>query len=89
MSEPPEWWTDPTPREPWVEPPTPPPLPDATVAALADHCEAMAKHALREVSRATDGGPAGLELLLEAAHANLMAARVLRETYDVDTVKYE
>lgn len=46
---------------------------------LADHCEAMAKHALREVSRAADGGPAGLARLLEAAHANLMAARVLRE----------
>ena len=76
-------------NEPWVAPPTPPPLPDATVAALADHCEAMANHALREVSLATDGGPAGLERLLEAAHANLMAARVLRETYDVDTFKYE
>lgn len=75
--------------EPWIEPPTPPALPDATVAALADHCEAMAKHALREIPRATEGGPDGLERVLEAAHANLMAARVLRETYDVDTFKYD
>ena len=75
--------------EPWIQPPTPPELPDATVAALADHCEAMARHALREISRAVEGGPDGLERVLEAAHANLMAARVLRETYDVDASKHD
>lgn len=74
---------------PWVEPPSPPALPDETVAALADYCEASAKHALREVERALDGGPDGLERVLKAAHANLRAARVLRETYDVDTWKYD
>ena len=75
--------------QPWVEPPSPPPLPDETVAALADYCEAAARHALREVGRAAEGAPDGLERLLEAAHANLMAARVLRESYDVDTWKYD
>lgn len=75
--------------EPWIEPPKPPALPDAAVAALADHCEAMARHALREIPRAAEGGPDGLERVLEAAHAHLMAARVLRETYDVDTFKYD
>lgn len=77
------------PTPPWVEPPSPPALPDETVAALADYCEASARHTLREVERASEGAPDGLERVLEAAHANLMAARVLRETYDVDTWKYD
>lgn len=75
--------------EPWVEPPHPPEVPDVTVAALADHCEAMGKHLLREVPRATEGSPDGLDRVLEAAHSHLMAARVLRETYDLDIWKYE
>jgi hypothetical protein len=75
--------------EPWIEPPSPPGLPDETVTALADHFEASARHTLGEVARAAEGGPDGLERLLEAAHANLTAARVLRETNDVDTWKYD
>jgi hypothetical protein len=64
-------------------------VPDETVAALADYFEASARRTLGEVARAAEGAPDGLERLLEAAHANLMAARVLRETYDVDTWKYD
>lgn len=73
----------------WKQPPTPPSLPDATVAALADYCESMAQHLLRETTRVAEAGPDGLENLVAAVQANLSAARVLRESYDVDLWKYE
>ena len=44
---------------------------------------------LREEPRAAEAGPGVLEALLTAVQANLAAALVLRESYDVDLHKYE
>jgi hypothetical protein len=72
-----------------TQPPPTPPVPDATVAALADFCEAMGKHQLAGLERTARSGLDSLERLLAAAQAHLTAARVLRENYDVDTDRYE
>lgn len=75
--------------EPWLPPPEPPLLPAGTVSALADHCQAMALHLLRELPQTSESGAQTLDNLLAAARAHLAAAQVLRESYAVNLWKYE
>ena len=74
--------------EPPLPPPQPPLLPVEVVRALADYCESNAHHMLSEVRLTLEGGPDALANLLSAVQANLSAALVLRESYDVDLDKY-
>lgn len=49
----------------------------------------MALHILEELPQVVDLGAQAVEGIIGAAQANLTAALVLRETYDVDLWKYD